>query len=292
LTKPAGFLHICKQIRLQIKANVKKILVQRKIKPLFTISKGSLQVIVTLTSYDKRIENSVFYTLCSLLDQTEQPDRIILWLANDAKLTKKLEYLKTQGVEIKFCNDIKSYKKLIPSLQEYSNDILITADDDVFYPRNWIAQFKSSYETAPEKIHCFRAREILVDREGSPAPYEDWPLLSKEPSCRESIFPTGVGGILYPPHTLNNNCTKSELFMQLAPKADDMWFWAMAKLKGTEYSIIENGPTYFTSTIPNDKNGLSITNFQGENNKQLQNILNMYPKLKDTLIQIAQSNNL
>jgi hypothetical protein len=48
----------------------------------------------------------------------------------------------------------------------------------------------------------------------------------------ESYFPTGVGGILYPPKCFHKDIADKELFLKLAPNADDIWFWAMACLIG------------------------------------------------------------
>ena len=81
-------------------------------------------IVVSLTSYGRRVRtNVVYYTLVSLLRQKTQPDKILLWLAedewNDEIIPVKLKRLKEKGVEILYCRDIKSYKKLIPTIKEY-----------------------------------------------------------------------------------------------------------------------------------------------------------------------------
>ena len=35
----------------------------------------------------------------------------------------------------------EEHTKLVPALKAFPNDILVTADDDVFYPVNWFEQF-------------------------------------------------------------------------------------------------------------------------------------------------------
>ena len=62
-------------------------------------------------------------------------------------------------------------------------------------------------------------------------PYNDWKLnvcYSEE----ELIFPLGGSGTLYPPHSLYKDVADASLFMELAPKADDIWFWVMALKNG------------------------------------------------------------
>ena len=101
------------------------------------------QIILSLTSYGRRTKTSVvYYTLVSLLNQTLQPDRIVLCLDREKwnidNIPDKLKSLLQYGVDIEFCKDVKSYTKLIPCLKKYPNDILITVDDDIIYPSNLI----------------------------------------------------------------------------------------------------------------------------------------------------------
>lgn len=89
------------------------------------------KLIVSMTSYGRRVEKSVvYYSLVSILRQTVKPDRIILCLDgikwNDENLPKKLVSLKKKGVEFLFCEDMRSYTKLIPCLVKYPNDSIIT----------------------------------------------------------------------------------------------------------------------------------------------------------------------
>lgn len=74
------------------------------------------QVVVSLTSYGRRVSsNVVCYTIVSILRQTMQPDRIILWLEHEnwslGTIPNKLRRLQEKGVEIRFCDNMRSYKK-------------------------------------------------------------------------------------------------------------------------------------------------------------------------------------
>lgn len=72
------------------------------------------EIIISLTSYGRRVKNNiVYYTIVSLLNQTYKPSRIILWLDhswNDQNIPKKIRDLKNYGLEIRYYNDIRSYK--------------------------------------------------------------------------------------------------------------------------------------------------------------------------------------
>ena len=96
------------------------------------------KIIVSLTSYPARID-VVNTTIESILNQSLKANRIILWLApeqfpnKEKDLPDKLIKLKKYGLIIDWYHDIGSYKKLIPTLKLYPNDIIVTADDDVLY---------------------------------------------------------------------------------------------------------------------------------------------------------------
>lgn len=210
-----------------------------------TTQKRDRQVIVSLTSYPDRMYE-LKYTLYSLLHQSMKPDRIILWLAEEQFPNKEddiapsLLALQENGISIEWCEDIKSYKKLIPALKMYPEDIIVTADDDIFYPENWLELLYDSYLKHPDCIHCHRAHRIKMTDNGF-APYNSWERAVSIAYPTRQAFPTGCGGVLYPPHTLHNDILCKEYFMELAPKADDIWFWTMILLNGTRIQIVPEG---------------------------------------------------
>ena len=59
--------------------------------------------------------------------------------------------------------------------------------------------------------------------------YLKWP---PKPSYRN--FLTGVGGVLYPPHSLPKEIFNSKVFMDIAETVDDVWLRLMAVLGGTK----------------------------------------------------------
>jgi hypothetical protein len=245
----------------------------------------SPQFIVTLTSYGRRLSTTLPYTVCSLLNQSVMPCKIVLYVTHGSSIPFVLEKLvQANSLELRFCEDIKSYKKLIPALQDFPEDVLITADDDICYPFDWLADLKEAYEKDPSKIYCHRAHEIVFDSNGNIAPYTEW-----KPCIRHSLYPTrifstGGGGTLYPPHSLDKMCVDKKIFMSLAPRADDIWFWAMAKLKGTEFSIVNSRSPVITDEFDPSEMGECLYHdnvIQGGNDTQLEAVLNYFPALQE-----------
>lgn len=201
-----------------------------------------IPVIVSLTSYPARI-NTVKYTIFSLLRQNIMPEKIILWLGETQFPNQEgipLSLLKFQGdlFEIKFTDDIKSYTKLIPALKNYPDKIIVTADDDIYYGRKWLSILWEAHLLHKNEIIAHRGYTITV-KDHEILPYEQWELMKKNTASVYN-FLTGVGGILYPPHCFFHDIDNQELFMKLAPYADDVWFYFMIILNNKKVFFPEN----------------------------------------------------
>ena len=210
------------------------------------MDKRDVEIVVSLTSYPARI-TTVHMTIMTLLNQKVKPDKVVLWLAREqfpkgmAALPEKLLALQNVGLTIEWTHDIQSYKKLIPTLKLCPDAIVVTCDDDTFYPPHWLEMLMASYAKHPDCVHCHRGHTIRFDSNGKVLPFLKWEFesVSAEPSFLN--FQTGIGGVLYPPHCLAAEVFNELAFMELATTCDDHWFWAMAVLNGTKIKIVENG---------------------------------------------------
>lgn len=195
------------------------------------------QLVVSLTSYPPRFP-TLALTLRSLLDQTVLADRTILWVsaADRLALPPEVNALVELGLEIRECPDWKSYKKLIPSILEFPDAHIVTADDDLYYGPDWLAALVAESHEWPGCIVSHRAHLAKRAPSGEFRPYRDWQLDTHERSSLSDqavLFPTGCAGILYPPRSLDPLVTDERLFTRLCPDADDVWFFWMAMIAGT-----------------------------------------------------------
>lgn len=199
------------------------------------------KVIVSLTSYGRRVSDVLPYTVFSLLRQTYKPDRIVVWLDcdhwNEENLPNSLKRFIPYGLTVNFCEDIKSYKKLIPALNAYPNDVIITCDDDLFYKKNMVKSLMEASVRYPNKVICSLARHIRFNDFHALASYNEWPETIYDKSGRQ-VFPLGGSGCLYKKSFLHDDTTDRNLFMSLAPNADDVWFYFMEHLQGTERYVL------------------------------------------------------
>ena len=245
-------------------------------------------LIISLTSYPARIK-TLNQTVYSLLTQSIKADKVILWLAKEQfpnkekDLPSALTDLTTIGLEIKWYHDIKSFKKLIPTIKKYPNTIIITADDDVIYAHNWLEKLFLSYINNPDSIHCHRAHCITFKNKLL-EPYSNWIWHLKYNQALYNNLFTGVGGVLYPPHCLHKDVLDEEKFMRLCPQADDIWFWAMAVKNDFPIKVVENNISKLNFIDGTQENALWHTNVTGgQNDIQLQNVLKEYPEILDKL---------
>jgi len=200
-----------------------------------TQHKRNPPLIVSLTTIPERI-HKVHLCIESLLRQALKPDYLMLWISiPEHKIPEKLDRLKQRGLQIRLCKDLGPYTKIIYTLKENPQSIIVTADDDHFYPKNWLKQLYGAYLREPQHIPCHRAHLMTEKPDGKLKKYQEWHWLSpgiQEPSLL--LFPTGIGGVLYPPHSLSEEVLNEEVFMRLAPYHDDAWLKGMSLLKGTQ----------------------------------------------------------
>ncbi len=246
-------------------------------------------LVVSLTTIPQRISN-VSITIESIFQQTLVPDKVILYLDRDnfkqTELPSSLLKQIQRGLTVKYCDNIKSYKKLIYALQDYPNSVIITADDDTIYPPNWLKTLYDSYKGEPSAIHCHRAHWIK-NNDGHISSYIDWPIDIDYSQSSFNIFPTGCNGILYPPRILSKEVSNIKNFMQLAPTADDIWFKCMSLLNTkkcvvTNNKITKSSGNFLTGiwTIPGSQE-TSLKTINADicscsNDQQFANIINHY----------------
>lgn len=199
-------------------------------------------LIVTLTSYPPRF-STLSKTLKSLLMQSVQPDAVTLWIADrDVDcLPKDVLELKRAGLEICLCDDLMSYKKIIPALEHFPEAFLVTADDDLYYDRHWLKKIASGHSGRHQSIVCRRAHRPRYDGDAL-LPYAKWEHdIVTNGAIEPCIFPTTGAGALFPPGSLVDEVTDRSVFGQLCPHADDVWLFATALKAGTSFRQVGGG---------------------------------------------------
>ena len=163
-------------------------------------------LVVSLTTIDSRLE-LLKKTITSLFYQTVQPDVIHVFYSNEPlfydngitdetikNVNNELQLVNINKINLYFTKteNIGPYRKLIPALKIYKNDIIITIDDDHEHEQTFIEQYMYLYN----KYKCiicsggrmydlkkFIKNELIIN------------IPEKIPIMH--IIPEGFGGILY-----------------------------------------------------------------------------------------------
>ena len=194
------------------------------------------RLVVSLTSYPPRFGN-LGYVLRTLLSQSVVPDEVVLWIAHaDApRLPADIQCLRDKGLSIRFTDDLKSFKKIIPMIEACPEAFIATADDDIYYHSTWLEELATAWAGDPREIVFHRGHTITLGEDGRPRPYRQWRFQKIEEAVSRLSFPTGVGGVLYPPGSLDAQVTDRGAFLELCPNADDVWLYWMGRRAGSRY---------------------------------------------------------
>jgi hypothetical protein len=264
----------------------RKFLIKNKLKKMKGVQtdKDSYNLVVSLTSMPSRIDK-LYITIETLLSQTFKPNTIQLWLGRDElsmdDIPESLLRLQARGLEICWIDKtMRSYDKLIPALKMNDNSIIVTADDDVLYPTWWLERLYKKWLENQDCIICYRAKNIIKVSKEKLAPYAKWPnIASSEPAL--DIFPTGVGGVLYPPNSLAANILNEKEFLNLSPTNDDIWFKAMSLIQDTKCCRVFPKNMKWKSVLGTNAKSLAMHNNKGipgerPNDIQLHNVFKKY----------------
>ena len=247
-------------------------------------------LILSLTSYKKRFP-TLHLTLRCLMTQSIKPDIVVLWISRDDAAyipSEVLDIQQTMGLLIRQTDDIRSFKKIIPSLIEWPDAFIVTADDDAYYPRNWLKELVEK-SSGSNTIVCHRARDAKSIHQGKLELYAAWKFASSETTAT-TIFPTGVGGVLYPPGSLHPEVIRQEIFMELCPEGDDIWLAWMGRLANSRYRLCRQRGEFVTWK-ESHASSLWYSNLTaGKNDVQIQNMILRYGPLTSPKIPSCVTN--
>lgn len=158
-------------------------------------------LVISLTTIPSRI-NKIEDCIKSLLNQSI-PVKIELWIPKigirDGKKIEKIPpFLLNDNIIIYYIDDIGSISKIYFSLTKHLNDkdfIIISVDDDVKYPKNFVEKLLEYHKLYPNAALCYRGRKILNNN----LDYNNIKLFKSNEitKIQEIDIITGTWGVLY-----------------------------------------------------------------------------------------------
>lgn len=252
------------------------------------IDNRELKVIVALTSFPRRI-SSVWIVLEILLRQSFKPDKIILYLSKDQfptgmkDLPKRILQQCGRGVDVVFVSDdFRSHKKYYYAMREYPNDIVVTVDDDIFYPTTLLQTLIEYHKKFPNSVICRYAKKIVRDPiSGLILSSKDWPKILKTNLKSADVFVGTGGGTLFPvpSNILYKDVSNINLALKLCPSEDDLWINTMLRLNATPIIVVKDFKSILPIIIKNDIKLYSFNSVEcNGTDMQLKAVIEYYAK--------------
>jgi hypothetical protein len=210
-----------------------------------------MNYIASLTTYPLRFPSALI-ALQSIVRQTVEPDQIIVnvyegdWEEAENNFIKKAKSI-SQNILIEKCSDLRPGNKIIPTAKKYKDNLIITFDDDVIYPKNRAKVLIDKHLIYPNNPILYRTRFVKFNGTET-APYQEWPLCQGENAPHSLHFPTGVSGALYPPNFFNLAFFDEEEYKALSHEGDDLWIYFHTLLQGSAVVKASNDPS--TESVP------------------------------------------
>ena len=265
-----------------------KIFVLKFLKSVNDLINLKEKVIVSITSWKKRINNA-HKSIEILINNTYKPDKIILNLAVEEFPKKNLELPKSILRLLVFNNfeifwvykNNNVFKKLIPTINRFKSDLIITIDDDVIYPFDLIENvIKNFIKFGSNKPMSFGNK------------YSDW--IINNTRINSHFGPCTIVKYEFFQEKLNEMYkeTTEELINQNIKCFDDLLYTYAALLNGFQYLRIKNYSIknyQMSSNFQNfdfsEKFSINIKNQMSDYHNLLRNyIFDKYNVTIDTLI--------
>lgn len=254
----------------------------------------SSDVVVSLASYTGRIRTA-WITVATLLNQTYKPRAVVLYLALEQfpgkhrDLPRSLLRLQKRGLTIRFVDkDLKPHKKYYYAFREYPDCMVITADDDIFYPEDHIERFVAASRKYPDAVICDWSHKIDVTRNDGHkefAKYVDWPDNNTD---EPDIYTLAVGcnGVLYKPSFFDEEVFNEQSIIENALFTDDLWLKIMELKNGVKVYNCSNETLIYFNNVFTLNTGLwhvNASNNDNRNDMAWRKLLAAYPEVLDRL---------
>jgi hypothetical protein len=239
-------------------------------------------IVVSLTSYPFRIKKT-WLIIESIMHQEVKPQKLILWLfngefGNKEALPRRLLSMQKRGLEIRlFDYNLMPHKKYFNTMLEFSGSIVVTIDDDIYYPHNFLKKLIDLNRVYPQSICCTTARRIKIAN-NQISTYTDWKYLKSNNPPTHGIHFVGAGGILFPPGSLHKDVFNKDDLIRFALCADDLWLKIMSLKNDTKIACMAGEYSRFFIPVIR-KNDTSLTDLnigKGHNDVIFKNLIEYY----------------
>lgn len=198
------------------------------------------RIVVSLTTTPARAR-SLSRVLAGLLDQTEPPDRIVLALPRQTRAglayPDPAHLRLPAGVDVLPCEDEGPATKLLPALALEPDALVVAVDDDVIYPRGFIAALLAGHRRWPAAALGFRGVRL---RPGVRFADLDHVLATGIPEARPVDVLFGTWGYMLPARALGPEVRDFADAPEALRWVDDIWISGHLARAGVERRVVSS----------------------------------------------------
>lgn len=205
--------------------------------PARQASERAERIVISLTTTPARLAR-ILPVLHSLLEQTCPADRIVLALPARSRRTGAAYPAPPPlpaGVDILDCEDEGPATKLLPALRAEPDALIVVVDDDVIYPKDFIANLLAAHRQQPHAALGLRGwrLESGVD----PRDYDHvFTTAIREAEPVDVLL--GTWGYLIPPHAFDNAIFDFDGYPPEVRWVDDVWVSGHLARRGVPRLVI------------------------------------------------------
>lgn len=179
--------------------------------------------------------------------QSHRPDKINLWVSREPYLhdrgiagQREIDFLieslpepVSDLLSVRWVRNTGPYRKLIPMLREAdADDVIVTADDDIFYGRKWLSELIVAHADSGGLAVAARVRRKRRNLIGTEMSYLHWALINQASVVEDDFVITFGGGAVLTRAMFREVDIKDDAFLEIAPTADDIWYSQLLKANG------------------------------------------------------------
>jgi hypothetical protein len=236
-------------------------------------------IIVSLTTYPKRYKR-LKEVLPYILNQTLKFDKLCIVIDDNIAENEIQDYLLLKDldsrIEILFGESKwRSANKLLTTYKKYPNDIIITCDDDMYYPNT---AFQEMYDVWLKNKECIIAQEI------NPAQIDCLTVKyinSFDVMLRQKEFGKYLSVCcLFPPRSLEDTDVYNYDNFKYVTNGnhDELWFWIHTTIKGIYVIGLDYTVSYQIDEVAMKFDETALTNING-NPKEIEAYIERYNKI-------------
>ena len=232
----------------------------------------SRKIILSLTTIPVR-KTRLMENLPSLLGQSYYFDKLVINVddnlsEDDYKFYHTLTEIDSRIEINKSESRWRSCNKLLPTIKMYPEDIIITVDDDIYYPVHCVKYLVEQYMITPDCVIAHEVNPIEIDENGFITFKNKVDIKLKQVQCGKYLS----NCCLFPPHIFDESDVFDYDKMMACTHGthDELWFWVNSLSNGVQTVGLNYVLSFEAENIrPWGKDEYKLTDFNNTDEKIL-----------------------